>query len=182
MIPLTIPPEILRPGTVLLVHRRSWLGALIRWVTWSDWNHSALIEGALHGDQVLLIEAHDLEGVKHCTIEGYTEDPAVRGLAVYEWPGLTIAQIQAICECAEAHNGMPYDTLQLVGIYLRARLPWVGKTRNRLDRADRMICSELVGRAYLAAGINLCPPGVGIGCLSPGHLAQTMRMIWEGWR
>ncbi len=179
---MDVPPDLLRPGTVLLVHRRSWLGTLIRWVTWSDWNHSALIEGALHGDQILTIEAHDLDGVQHFTVEDYLADPAVRGLALYDWPGLTLQQRNRLCQYADDHNGSHYDTLQLVGIYLSARLPFCRWRRNPLDSDQRMICSELIGRAYLAAGIDLCPDGVGLGCLAPGHLAKTMRLVWEAWR
>jgi hypothetical protein len=184
--PLTIPPEILRPASVLLVHRRGALGAAIRWVTRSPWNHSALIVGARFGEAPWTIEAHDLEGVRHCTLRDYTEDPAVLGLAVYDRPvlrpDLTIAQRNTIVEWAEARNGAAYDTRQLLGIYLRHRIPGCSLAENRLDDAGRMICSELVGRAYAAAGLNLCPRGVGLGCLAPGHLAETLVRVWEGWR
>lgn len=186
MNPLTIPPEILRPASVLLVHRRGWIGAAIRWVTRSEWNHAALIVGARFAEDPWTIEAHDLEGVRHCTIREYTEDPAVLGLAVHDQPlwrsDLTIHERDTIVEWAEARNGAAYDTAQLLGIYLRHRLPWASLDQNRLDDAGRMICSELVGRAYAAAGISLCPPGVGLGCLAPGHLAETLEPVWEGWR
>ena len=179
---LTIPPEVPRPAAVLLVHRRGWIGALIRWVTASPWNHAALIEGAKHGDEGTTIEAKDLSGVQHSTLRGYCEDPDVLGLAVYDRPDLTMAQRWAICEWADRHNGARYDTKQLLGIYLRRRLPLLHRWRNRLDNPDRPICSELVGRAYEAAGVSLCPPGVQIGCLAPSHLTETMQRTWEGWR
>ena len=177
-----IPPEVLRPASVLLVHRRGWIGTAIRWVTWSGWNHAALIEGARHGDAVLTIEAHDLDGVRHCSLDDYLRDPAVRGLAIYERPGLTIQQTRIILEWAEARNGASYDALQLLGIYLRCRIPWIGRDGNRLDACDRMICSELVGRAFDAAGVNVCPPGVGLGCLTPADLTRTLTLVWETWR
>lgn len=182
MTPLTIPPDVLRPASVLLVHRRSWLGAAIRWVTRSPWNHAALLEGARHGDECWTIEAADLDGVRHRRITDYEQDPTVRALAVYEWPGLTGAQRLAILEWAEARNGAKYDTRQLLGIYLRARLPGLSRARNRLDDAGRMICSELVGRALAAAGCDPCPPGVGLGCLTPGDLARTLTHVWDAWR
>lgn len=179
---LRIPPEILRPAAVLLVHRRGWIGAAIRWVTRSPWNHSALIEGALHGDEAWTIEAHDLEGVRHCRIADYEQDPAVRGLAVYDRPDLRMPARYLICEWAESKNGAPYDTAQLLGIYARCRIPWLSQERNSLDAEGRLICSELVGRAYLKAGVDLCPPGIGLGCLAPGHLTQTLVKVWESWR
>lgn len=182
MTPLVIPPEILRPASVLLVHRRGWLGAGIRWVTRSTWNHAALIVGAKFCEVPWTIEAHDLEGVRHCTMQEYTEDPDVRGLAVYAWPDLADCLRDTIVDWAEARNGAAYDTAQLLGIYLRHRIPGLGRMRNVLDDQGRMICSELVGRAYDAAGLDICPPGVGLGCLTPGDLPWMLERVWEGWR
>jgi hypothetical protein len=179
---LTIPVEKIRPAQVLLVHRKGLLSWFIRRVTHSKWNHSALIEGARHGDTLYTIEAYDLQGVRHCALQDYCEDPEVRGLAIYDDPTLTMEERWAICEYAEGLNARPYDTLQLLGIYLRLRIPFLRPNQNRLDSTDALICSELVGRSYREVKRDLCPPGVGMGCLAPGDLPQRLTLVWEGWR
>jgi hypothetical protein len=169
---------------VLVFDRQSNLGAMIRWATGLPYTHAALYEGAKWAEEPWTIEAHDLEGVRHCRVADYFADPTVLTIAVYDDPTLTDAERNSIVDFAEAMNGKPYDVDQLIGILLREKLPWMSLGQNRLDSPDELICSELCGRAYLggAGRINVLPPGVGVGCLAPGHLTQTLTWITEWYR
>lgn len=167
-----------RPAQVLLVNRQSFLGAMIRHVTGYPWTHAALIEGSKWAEEPWTIEAHDLEGVKHCRLQDYAEDPAILALAIYDDPSLTREDRDAICEFAETLNGRPYDTDQLLGIYWHRRFPGQKPDQNRLDSLYEIICTELIGRSYAHRRRNLCPPGIGLGCLAPGDITVMLTQLW----
>ena len=174
-------------GQVLLVRRRGLVGWLIRRVTRSAWNHAALVDQTQSGVWVT-VEASDNNRVTARLLTTHLHDQTVTGLLLRDSSLLTFQDRQRIMEAAWLQVGRRYDTLQLAGIYLRRRLPWLfGGSRcalaeNRLDSRDRLICSELVTVAYLkGAGMRLAPEGVAVGNVDPGHLATTAKLftVWS---
>lgn len=176
---------IAQPGQVLLVRRRGFLGWLIRRVTRSEYSHSALIDRTESG-VVVTVEAADLAGVKALRLNAHLEDPGVTGLLLRD-AALTPSERAAVMKAAWLRVGRGYDTLQLLSIYVRHRLPWLFGGRraleaNRLDQADRLICSELVTIAYQeGAGLSLAPEGVVTGNVDPGMLAVAPTLV-DVWR
>ena len=172
---------------MLLIARRGWLGWLIRRVTRSPYSHVALVDRTAAGIW-LTVEAADLDGVGAKRLESYLEDASVTGLLLRDSSILSDQDRAEVMRAAWLRVGAGYDTLQLVGMYARRRMPWMfgGRARalagNRLDSARRLICSELVTVAYQqGAGFALAPPGVGAGMVDPGHLARTARLV-DLWR
>jgi hypothetical protein len=180
---------LLQPGQVLLVRRRGPIGALIRRVTGGDYNHVALVDVTAQGI-LITVEASDLDGVQAKRFEAYLEDESVEGLLLRDRPALTPLERAAIMRTAWLRVGARYDTLQLVGIYTRHRLPWMfggpvhALDQNRLDDRDRLICSELVSLAYFhGAGMFLAPPSVSMGMVDPAHIQRSGALtdVWS-WR
>jgi len=136
----------------------------------------------------ITVEAADLEGVKALRLERYLEDVRVTALRLRDLTALTPEERNAIMRTAWRNVGRGYDTLQLLSMWARRRLPWLfGRyplARNRLDDQNRVVCSELVTLAYqMGAGIRLAPPHVAVGQVDPGMLADSMKLLtlWE-WR
>jgi hypothetical protein len=175
-----LPAALLRPGQILLVRRRSLLGWWIRWVTGAQVNHSTLIYSA---DTQMCIGAEDLDGVRLLRLAQFLADPAVTGLVLLEVPGLMPEQRRAVQTWALDHKGEAYDTLQLLGIYARHRVPFLTPSKLLLDSTDKMICSEFVVRAFQTIGVDLCPPGVCVGMVDPGmlHASPKLATVWEWW-
>ena len=175
----------IKAAQALVFNRKSNLGTLIKDVTGMPYTHCAIYEGAHHSEVYTTIEAHDLEGVRHCVVgDDYFADPTVLTIAAYDIPTLTDDERWAILDYADGMNGWPYDTEQLIGILCHRRIPGMTLNQNSLDDPKKLICSELVGRAYIGGAhrMGILPDGVCVGCLTPADLTTTLTWTHEWYR
>ena len=179
----------LAPAQVLCIGRRGLFNWLVQRVTKSPFSHVVLVDQTASGIAITM-EASNLDGVRALRLERHLEDPRVSVLRLRDSSLLTLALRRQIMTVAWLKEGAAYDVGQLVSLYLRRRLPWLfggrqrALRRNRLDQKGRLICSELVSLAYQdGAGIRLTPAGVALGNVTPGDLAESLKLltIWE-WR
>ena len=180
------PPSI-PPASILLVRSNNPFGRAVRLVTKGRWNHAALCTTSPTGkpEDMGTIEAHDLHGVRALTLQHYVDDPQVEALGTFHIASqilpLLPGEAAQVIAAAQAMQGKPYDLSQILWIYLSLWLP-MPKNAKRWDSPNELICSELVVRAYRAIGIDLCPPGVPIGQVTPAHLEQMTIKSWESTR
>ncbi len=148
------PPE---PGDFLVVRTSGWAGRLIRWVTRSTVNHAGIL---VHDGRI--IEARPSGA-------GYAAPPPD---ALWSHLPLTDEERGRIIAAATRFVGRPYSWLDCLCIGLADRFGTHVPTavRNRLQRPDRMICSQLVDSAYLDAGVHLFADGRDPGAVSPEDL------------
>ena len=159
----TQPPS--EPGDFFVVRTNGWAGRLIRWVTRSSVNHAGVL---VYGGRI--VEARPSGA-------GYSSRPTD---ALWSHQPLTDDQRGQIVAAATGFVGNPYSWLDCVCIGLADRFGTnvPAAIRNRLQRPDRMICSQLVDSAYLDAGVHLFADGRDPGAVSPEDLRQTI--IQEG--
>lgn len=98
-----------------------------------------------------------------------------RRTSSFRWSNIVLTETQRelIATRALATEGIPYDWPSIIGFAARVwghKLRLIGK-KDHPD--DKMICSELVVWAYLAAGIDL-GQGKPPGDVSPGDLADYL--------
>lgn len=80
----------------------------------------------------------------------------------------------SIAHWAKAQIGVPYGWLDIAALTLACagiRFGWVAR---RVERQDRLICSQLVDKAYLEAGVHLFQDGRLPGQVTPGDLDQLV--------
>ncbi len=140
------------------------MGFLIRLFTRSQVNHAAVyvgnghyVEARMHGARVA-----DLAGVLHGA-----KPPVVLVESRFT---LTPDEQTRVAQSALALVGTPYNFLDLVALGLLTmgiRWSWLVK---RTQREDRLICSQLVDRAYAHAGLELFTDGRQDGSITPGDL------------
>lgn len=143
-------------------HGSSLTAMTIETFTGSPYYHAAIFVG--NGD---VIEARP-EGVGAAPIGSWTNRTIL-------WSNLDLTDEQRknICESARAMAGIPYSWVDIVALGLSAwgiTPEWVWK---RLERSDRLICSQLVARCYHLAGINLIPSKADCR-ITPGDLADVI--------
>ncbi|MFD0393290.1 hypothetical protein ACFQ3Z_15765 [Streptomyces nogalater] len=88
--------------------------------------------------------------------------------------GLTPAQRKAIVDCALKYRGVPYsfaDYAALAAHRLHLPLPFL---RSYVQASHHLICSQLVDRAYLDAGIQLFDDGRWEGYVTPMDLYNLL--------
>lgn len=93
----------------------------------------------------------------------------------FRWSNIVLSEEQrdAIAARAEACEGIPYDWPSIFG-FVGAVIGYKLRLIGRKDKPDaKMICSELVVWAYLAAKIDL-GMGKAPGQVSPGDLAEYL--------
>lgn len=114
-------------------------------------------------------------------IEANPNGVAVRSMHEYDhlhiaWSDRVIpeAERSLIVSAAEVMVGLPYSRLDIVAMVLQRFPAFVGLlARMRLNRGDRLICSQLVARAYRLAGIRLVPAKED-NFVTPGDLAALL--------
>jgi cell wall-associated NlpC family hydrolase len=86
---------------------------------------------------------------------------------------------QAVADAARSLIGTPYSWVDVVCVGLADIFDWhvAAPVRRRLNRRDRLDCSQLVDTAYLRAGIHLFPDGRVPGDVAP---ADLLNLIHEG--
>lgn len=171
------PAELIRSGQVMLVRSAGLLGWIIRWVT-GPWNHVALID-ALEPNAPILLEAKDLHGVCSSSWAAWIAARTVQCLLILDIPNATSGERLNALTWAYQHvkKGTRYDVMQLLGIYLRHRLPFLTPTRTILDSKSKMICSEYAARAWESAGYSVAPSGIDVSILDPSMLETGTTLV-----
>jgi len=137
---------------VALFRGRGIISAIIRWQTWSDYSHAAIVmpDGSL-------IEAwHRGPGVRR----KYPKD--LKGVSIFEVDGLTEHQSKVVENFAIKQIGVKYDYF---GVFRFM-------SRRNVDN-KRWFCSELVYAAFLEADINLLSRLTLPSRVSPGLLSRS---------
>lgn len=154
-------PEL---GDFGVVRTNGFLGRLIRVVTRSSVNHAFVYVG---GGQIVEAEP---AGARLAPVSEY---PTIVWAG---WP-LTGPQQTAVADAARSLLGTPYSWVDCAAIGV-AKLfgehvpPAV---RRRLNRKDRLMCSQLVDYSYQLGGVTLFPDGRYDGDVSPGDLLDLIR-------
>lgn len=128
----TTPP----PGSILLMHGRGIISALIRWQTWGEFSHAALATST-----GTIIEAWQGCGVRE---RPWPKDPT--GIEVFTVHGVAPAQAQGAEAAIRSQLGRPYDYTGVLRFLSR---------RRGAASESRWFCSELVFWAYLQSGVKL---------------------------
>lgn len=149
------------PGQYGVVRTTGWAPLLIRVVTRSKYNHAFIYVG---GDTV--VEARPSGA-------GYA---ALSSFDIVLWQTTALTQGQRDDIVAEAHRlvGTPYSWVDCAAIGLAKIFGWhlPEVVRKRLNRKDRLMCSQLVDTCDLRAGVHLFLDGRIPGDVSPGDLAD----------
>ncbi|RPE39693.1 hypothetical protein EDD90_2710 [Streptomyces sp. Ag109_O5-1] len=130
----------------------------------APWEHAFLV---LPGNQ--LIEAMP-GGAEVNQLSEYDDRPVL-----YVSPaGLTPAQRKAICDCALKYRDVPYSFADYAALAAhRFHVPVPG-LRSFIESSRHQICSQLVDRAYLDAGIHLFEDGRWPGYVTPMALYDLL--------
>lgn len=136
-----------------LFRGRGWISAAIRWQTWSEYSHAAIVmpDGSI-------IEAWQGlgAGVRRKWVTDWD------GIDVFDIPSLTEHQSRIIENYAIKQLGKKYDYLGVLRFL----------SRRRVGNNGRLFCSELFFDSFLQGGIELLartrPERV-----SPGLLARS---------
>jgi len=154
-------PEV---GEFGVVRTDGWAGLGIRLVTRSTVNHAFVCVG-----DGLIVEAQPA-GARLAQASLYPG-------ALWSGPGLTAGRGEAIAAAARALVGTPYSWVDCAAIGLTDLFGWhVPETvRRRLNRRDRLMCSQLCDEAYRRAGVQLFADGRIPGDCSPADLLALIR-------
>jgi len=148
-----------------LVRTNGFMGKCIRLGTRSQINHAFVI---VHYDEKNddwdIVEA-EADGAQYSKLSKYKDLEVVFSDFNYApSQGLDIAR------AAENLVGMPYNFLDIFVLFLLSigiKNTWIAR---RAQREDRLICSQLVDRAYHNAGFDLYDDGRNDGDVTPGDL------------
>jgi len=153
----TVDPAALRDADVVLHTSRTRQAGAVAWATASVYTHVGLI--ARDGAGVVVIEA--VQPVKRTPWAAWQRRGLGGRVSVLRHPNLDDTQRRAIVRAAEALLGRPYDLHFAPG-------------------DDRLYCSELVVRAYAAAGVQLAPatPAGALG-LAGAPVQALLRARWR---
>lgn len=150
-----------RAGDFAVVRTGGLAGRIIRWATGSVVNHAFVYVG-----DGLIVEAQP-GGAALSHISAYPT-------AYWSALGLTDSQRASIVYWVYAQVGTGYGwpdiaALGLARLGFRSR--WVDR---RIERSDRLICSQLVDKAYDLAGVHLFDDGRLPGEVTPGDLLDVI--------
>lgn len=148
------------PGEFGVVRTRGWFPQAIRLLTKSQVNHAFVILEDGHS----VVEATE-RGAVISDLSKWADH-----LVVYSRIHQSSVSVEAVCRAAEALVGTPYNFLDIVALALLnlgRRWTWL---LERAQRADRLICSQLVDRAFQKAGLRLFADGRPDGEVTPGDL------------
>ncbi len=151
----------MKPGDFFVIRTDGWAAPWIRLITRSDVNHAGLYVG-----NGTIIEARP---------EGAGYAPVSDG-AIWSHLPLTDAERVTVVQQATLLVGTPYSWVDVACIGLADLFGWHVPewVRKRLNRRDRLMCSQLVDEAYRRAGIQLFTDGRPSGDVSPGDLADLL--------
>ncbi|HXH72446.1 MAG TPA: YiiX/YebB-like N1pC/P60 family cysteine hydrolase [Mariprofundaceae bacterium] len=151
----------LRPGDVLLVEGDTRIGGVIRYVTQSNWSHSALYVGnALAGDDPhMLVEADVVQGVIASPLSKF----ARLNTRICRPVGLTDADRDRLIAFVIGEIGHAYDlknVFDLLRFY--APLPMPVRFRRRMlafggGDPTRAICSTMIAQAFQQVRYPILP-------------------------
>lgn len=153
-----------KPGDLLLVKGKTWMGHAIEDISHSPYSHVA---GFVHHDD--LVEAQGFRDV------GYQSPAEYRGQSdIYVCDALTTEKRIEIVRHVTDEIGKHYDYLLIAWEFFRyvfhLMLPYKEPLRSR-------DCGTLWSKAYKKAGIDLCH---GIRFPSPGDLANSPKLKYIG--
>ena len=137
------------------------VGWLIRWATRSTVNHAVLCVG----DTGECVEAQP-HGVRMVKADAYPH-------AIWSNEPLTPHQVGTIAGWGLAHVGERYGWITIAAIVLELAHIKPRWLLRELREPGSLICSELVARAYQAAGITLVPTEW-IGRVRPDELLAAI--------
>src|SRR6195256_4056239 len=161
---LTGLSDILRPGDVLLVEGKGHISGCIKYLTQSNWSHSALyvgpiLEAGTEGDPHVFIEANIDEGVVSAPLSKYLHSQT----RICRPVGLCEADCEKVCRYARERIGLGYDFKNVVDL-MRYLFPWPVTHRRRRRTialgsgdASRIICSSLIAQAFDAVRYPILP-------------------------
>jgi hypothetical protein len=147
--------DILRPGDVLLVEGKGRISGCIKYLTQSNWSHSALYVGPIadagtEGDPHVFIEANIDEGVVSAPLSKYLHCQT----RICRPVGLCEADCEKVCRYAVERIGLAYDFKNVADL-LRYLFPWPVTHRRRRRTialgsgdAKRIICTSLIAQAF----------------------------------
>jgi hypothetical protein len=156
----------LQPGDVLLVEGDSRFSTCIKYLTQSNWSHSALYIGDALGppppgeEARVLIEADINEGVRAVPLSAYTGSPTriCRPVVLRE------EDRRRLVRYAVSRIGHRYDLQNVIDLarYLLPILPVPARMRRRLlafgsGDPTRAICSTLIAQAFQSIGYPVLP-------------------------
>ena len=141
-----------------------WKAWVIRVITKSAVNHAFIFVG-----DGQIVEANP-SGAATGNVDEYPH-------AIWSHMALTTQQRHAIANAAHALVGTPYSWVDDACIGLADLFGWhvPEPVRHRLNRRDRLMCSQLVDRAYAMAGVQLWADGRLSGDVSPGDLLHLIQ-------
>lgn len=140
-----------------LFRGRGLISAAIRWQTWSEYSHAALVLPDLR-----IIEAWQGfgAGVRLTSLENW------EGVRFFGVQGLTPSQSAVAHRWAEAQCGKPYDYLGVLRFM----------SRRTSSANHRWFCSELVFEAFMRAGLPLLARTPS-SRVSPGLLSRSPLLV-----
>jgi hypothetical protein len=156
--------DVLRPGDVLLVEGKGHISGCIKYLTQSNWSHSALYVGPIadagtEADPHVFVEANVDEGVVSAPLSKYLHSQT----RICRPVGLCEADCEQVCRYACERIGLGYDFKNVVDL-MRYLIPWPVTQRRRrktmpLGSGDvnRIICSSLIAQAFDSVHYPILP-------------------------
>lgn len=133
---------------VFFKHTDNFISKTISLLTSSEFTHVGLITSVpSEGNHGILIEADRFIKTRQ---REFTFDPNLH--ALYRVPNLTDKQKQDIVSYALSMEGTRYDYLQIIGFIIR--LVFKLNIGNLFNRANYLICSELIDKAFYTSGVH----------------------------
>lgn len=157
---------VLAKGDILLVSGGTRFGASIRYLTRSNWSHSALCVGDVLGapaageEPRVLVESDVKEGIRAVPLSAYAGLP----VRICRAEGLTAAEIDRVVAHAVARLGHRYDLKHVFDLlrFLIRKPPVPDQwKRNLLELGSgdptRAICSTLIAEAFQSVRYPILP-------------------------
>lgn len=177
--------KAIRKGDVLLVEGVSRISTAIKYLTQSTWSHATLcVEDGSHlsnptANDILLLEADVLEGVRIVTLEQYVNQHTRICRAI----GLTEEELQQAIEYAKSRLGHQYDTKNVFDLarYLIQTPPVpVGWRRRMISLGSgdptRAICSSLIAQTFQSIRYPILPDVTVISAASKRSQKEVMQI------
>jgi uncharacterized protein YycO len=151
----------MEPGDYGVVTTTGWAARLIQAVTRSRYNHAFIYVG---NGQV--IEGRPA-GAGYANLSAYPD-------VLWSTVPLNPLEREHIVAAAVKVIGTPYSWVDCVAIGIADLVGWRApqSVHDRLNRRDRLMCSQLVDSCYLAAGVHLFTDGRVPGDVAPSDLAE----------